>query len=168
MAPEQSRRTRPSRQRRRLGVDASICRRAIVSAFVRIGLTPSEQADRSLLRRATISIAQPLPRTEGRDCLCPQAAASSRPERCRIVTPFASRAGAGEVAITLTIVDDCRSVPAGRSARRHVAHWRIAGRRLAFCSRFEIAKLDACARTDHCEARGERVTRMMPCPGRKS
>ena len=41
-------------------------------------MKPSEQAGRALLRRTTISIAQPFERTEGRDCLCPRAATSGR------------------------------------------------------------------------------------------
>jgi hypothetical protein len=42
------------------GVDVSICRRAIVSALLRIRSEPSVQADRAVLRRTTISIAQPV------------------------------------------------------------------------------------------------------------
>jgi hypothetical protein len=40
------------------GVDASICRRAQSARLLTIGLKPSEQADRALLRRTTISIAE--------------------------------------------------------------------------------------------------------------
>jgi hypothetical protein len=39
--------------------------------LLRIGLKPSEQADRALPRRTTISIAQPVEKAEGRGCLCP-------------------------------------------------------------------------------------------------
>ena len=42
-----------------VGVDASICSERQSARLLMIGFKPSEQADRALLRRTTISIAQP-------------------------------------------------------------------------------------------------------------
>lgn len=52
-------RFRPSRQRRRRRLDASLCGRAKSARLLRIGLTPSKQAERTLPRRRTRIIEVP-------------------------------------------------------------------------------------------------------------
>lgn len=53
-------------------------------------------------------------------------------------------------------------------SRRYLASSKVAivPRPTDGCTR--SPELEVCSRPDHCEVRGERVTRMMPCPGRKS
>lgn len=59
------------------GVDASSAGERESVRLLMVGLKPSEQADGALLRRTTISIAQPFKGPQRRDCLCPRAEVSS-------------------------------------------------------------------------------------------